>query len=44
MAVRVDFFDKKFRLTMEKVWRQIKDAGLRMMPGGRNEKPAWRRE
>jgi aminodeoxyfutalosine synthase len=33
-AVEIDFFHKKFRLSIEEVMRQLKDAGLRTMPGG----------
>jgi aminodeoxyfutalosine synthase len=33
-AVEIDFFHKKFRLSIEEVLRQLKDAGLRTMPGG----------
>lgn len=33
-AVEIDFFHKKFRLPIEEVILQLKDAGLRTMPGG----------
>ncbi len=33
-AVEIDFFAKKFRMSVEEVLRQLKDAGLRTMPGG----------
>jgi len=33
-AVEIDFFHKKFRLPIEEVLLQLKDAGLRTMPGG----------
>jgi CofH subfamily radical SAM domain protein len=33
-AVEIDFFHKKFRLPIAEVLRQLKDAGLRTMPGG----------
>ena len=33
-AVEIDFFHKKFKLSIEEVLRQLKDAGLRTMPGG----------
>jgi aminodeoxyfutalosine synthase len=33
-AVEIDFFHKKFKLTIEEVLRQLKAAGLRTMPGG----------
>lgn len=33
-AVEIDFFHKKFKLPIEEVLRQLKDAGLRTMPGG----------
>jgi aminodeoxyfutalosine synthase len=33
-AVEIDFFRKKFRMSVEEVLRQLKDAGLRTMPGG----------
>lgn len=33
-AVEIDFFHKKFKMTIEEVLRQLKDAGLRTMPGG----------
>ena len=33
-AVEIDFFHKKFRLSIEEVLRQLKAAGLRTMPGG----------
>ena len=33
-AVEIDFFHKKFRLPIEEVLIQLKDAGLRTMPGG----------
>lgn len=33
-AVEIDFFHKKFRLSIEEVLRQLKEAGLRTMPGG----------
>jgi aminodeoxyfutalosine synthase len=33
-AVEIDFFHKKFRLPVEEVLRQLKDAGMRTMPGG----------
>ena len=33
-AVEIDFFHKKFRLPLEEVLRQLKEAGLKTMPGG----------
>ncbi len=33
-AVEIDFFHKKFRIPIEDVLRQLKEAGLRTMPGG----------
>src|ERR1041385_2712384 len=33
-AVEIDFVHKKFKLSIEEVLRQLKDAGLRTMPGG----------
>lgn len=33
-AVEVDFFAKKFKMSIEEVLIQLKDAGLRTMPGG----------
>ncbi|HEX9828715.1 MAG TPA: aminofutalosine synthase MqnE [Bacteroidota bacterium] len=33
-AVEIDFFAKKFKLSIEDVLIQLKDAGLRTMPGG----------
>lgn len=33
-AVEVDFFHKKFKFPIEEVLRQLKEAGLRTMPGG----------
>ncbi len=33
-AVEIDFFHKKFKLSIEEVIRQLKSAGLRTMPGG----------
>lgn len=33
-AVEIDFFHKKFKLSIEDVLVQLKDAGLRTMPGG----------
>ncbi len=33
-AVEIDFFAKKFKKTHEEVLRELKDAGLRTMPGG----------
>jgi len=33
-AVEIDFFAKKFRMSVEEVLHQLKDAGLRTMPGG----------
>ena len=33
-AVEIDFFHKKFRMSVEEVLRQLKEAGLRTMPGG----------
>ena len=33
-AVEIDFFHKKFKLSIEEVLLQLKDAGLRTMPGG----------
>ena len=33
-AVEIDFFHKKFRLSIEEVLKQLKDAGLSAMPGG----------
>ncbi|MBI3003922.1 MAG: aminofutalosine synthase MqnE [Ignavibacteriales bacterium] len=33
-AVEIDFFSKKFKLPLHEVLRQLKEAGLRTMPGG----------
>jgi len=33
-AVEIDFFHKKFRMSIEEVLRQLKAAGVRTMPGG----------
>jgi aminodeoxyfutalosine synthase len=33
-AVEIDFFHKKFKLSIEEVIRQLKHAGMRTMPGG----------
>ena len=33
-AVEIDFFHKKFRMSVEEVLRQLQSAGLRTMPGG----------
>jgi len=33
-AVEIDFFHKKFKLPIEKVLRQLKEAGIRTLPGG----------
>jgi len=33
-AVEIDFFHKKFKMPVEEVLRQLKDAGLKTMPGG----------
>ena len=33
-AVEIDFFHKKFKLSIEEVLLQLKEAGLRTMPGG----------
>ncbi|MFI5253149.1 MAG: aminofutalosine synthase MqnE [Bacteroidota bacterium] len=33
-AVEIDFFSKKFKMPVEEVLRQLKEAGLRTMPGG----------
>ena len=33
-AVEIDFFHKKFRMSIEEVLRQLQAAGLRTMPGG----------
>jgi len=33
-AVEIDFFHKKFRLSIEEVLRQLQAAGLQTMPGG----------
>jgi len=33
-AVEIDFFHKKFRMSIEEVLRQLQSAGLRTMPGG----------
>jgi aminodeoxyfutalosine synthase len=33
-AVEIDFFHKKFQLPIEEVLRQLKEAGMRTMPGG----------
>ena len=33
-AVEIDFFHKKFKLPIDEVLRQLKEAGLRTMPGG----------
>jgi aminodeoxyfutalosine synthase len=33
-AVEIDFFHKKFKMPIEEVLQQLKEAGLRTMPGG----------
>jgi aminodeoxyfutalosine synthase len=33
-AVEIDFFHKKFKLSIEEVLRQLQQAGLKTMPGG----------
>ncbi len=33
-AVEIDFFHKKFKLSIEDVLHQLKEAGMRTMPGG----------
>jgi aminodeoxyfutalosine synthase len=33
-AVEIDFFHKKFKLSIEDILRQLQSAGLRTMPGG----------
>ena len=33
-AVEIDFFHRKFKISIEDVLRQLKEAGLRTMPGG----------
>jgi aminodeoxyfutalosine synthase len=33
-AVEVDFFHKKFKMSIEEILRQLKAAGVRTMPGG----------
>lgn len=33
-AVEIDFYHKKFKMSIEEALRQLKDAGLRTMPGG----------
>jgi aminodeoxyfutalosine synthase len=33
-AVEIDFFHKKFKLSIPEVLRQLKEAGMRTMPGG----------
>jgi aminodeoxyfutalosine synthase len=33
-AVEIDFFHKKFKLSIEEVLRQLKEAGMRTLPGG----------
>lgn len=33
-AVEIDFFHKKFKLPIEEILRQLKDTGMRTMPGG----------
>ncbi len=33
-AIEIDFFHKKFKMPVEKVLRQLKEAGLKTMPGG----------
>lgn len=33
-AVEIDFYHKKFKMSIEEILRQLKDAGLRTMPGG----------
>ncbi len=33
-AVEIDYFSKKFRLSVEEVLRQMKEAGLSALPGG----------
>jgi aminodeoxyfutalosine synthase len=33
-AIEIDFFHKKFKMPIEEVLRQLKEAGLKTMPGG----------
>ena len=33
-AVEIDFFHKKFKMPIEEILRQLKEVGLRTMPGG----------
>lgn len=33
-AIEIDFFHKKFKMSIEEVFRQLKEAGLKTMPGG----------
>lgn len=33
-AIEIDFFHKKFKISVEEVLRQLKEAGLKTMPGG----------
>lgn len=33
-AIEIDFFHKKFKMPIEEILRQLKEAGLRTMPGG----------
>ncbi len=33
-AIEIDFFHKKFKMPVEEVLRQLKEAGLKTMPGG----------
>ena len=33
-AVEIDFFHKKFKMSIEQVLRELKEAGVRTMPGG----------
>jgi aminodeoxyfutalosine synthase len=33
-AVEIDFFHKKFRMTIDEVLRQLKSAGVKTLPGG----------
>jgi aminodeoxyfutalosine synthase len=33
-AVEIDFFHKKFKMPIEEILRQLKEAGVRTMPGG----------
>lgn len=33
-AIEIDFFHKKFKMSVDEVLRRLKDAGLKTMPGG----------